>query len=117
MSPQSSSPIAHSSISSKIKNQLKSLNSKTDISIVINFRYLRLKLLKNKENNKKICHIFHHSFNNIPCYVLGEVSLKRFYFALFDDGLTFKTLKLAFIGIINNQIIFSLFYQKFPDKH
>ena len=29
---------------------------------------------------------------------MSEVSLKRFYFALFDDGLTLKTLKLAFIG-------------------
>ena len=34
----------------------KSLNAKTDISIFINLRYLQLKLLKNKENNKKICH-------------------------------------------------------------
>ena len=77
---------------------MKSLNSKTDISIFINLRYLRLKLLKNKDNNKKICHIFHHNFKNIPCYVMSEVSLKRFYFALFDDGLiTLKTLKLAFI--------------------
>ena len=78
-------------------NYLKSLNAKTDISICINLRYLRLKLLKNKENNKKICHIFHHNFNNIPCYVMSEVTLKRFYFALFDGGLTLKTLKLAFI--------------------
>ena len=77
---------------------MKSLNSKTDISISINLRYLRLKLLKNKENNKKICHIFNHNFKNIPCYVMNYVSLKGFYFALFDDGLTLKTLKLAFIG-------------------
>ena len=77
---------------------MKSLISKTDISILINLRYLRLKLLKNKENKKKMCHIFHHNFKNIPCYVISEVSLKRFYFALFDDGLTLKTLKLAFIG-------------------
>ena len=28
---------------------------------------------------------------------MSEVFLKRFYFALFDDGLTLKTLKLAFI--------------------
>ena len=73
---------------------MKSLNSKTDISIFIN---LRLKLLKNIQNNKKICHIF-HNFKNIPCYVMSEASLKTFYFALFDDGLTLKTLKLAFIG-------------------
>ena len=78
--------------------KVKSLNLKNDISIFINLRYLRLKLLKNKENNKKICHIFHHNLKNIPCYVMSEVSLKRFYFALFADGLTLKTLKLAFIG-------------------
>ena len=62
------------------------------------FEIFAIKLLKSKENNKKICHIFHHNFKNIPCYVMSEVSLKRFYFALFDDGLTLKTLKLAFIG-------------------
>ena len=76
---------------------MKSLNAKTDISIFINLRYLRLKLLKNKENNKKICDIFHHIFKNISCYLTSEVSLKRFYFVLFDDGLTLKTLKLAYI--------------------
>ena len=76
---------------------MKSLNAKTDISIFINWICLRLKLLKNKEN-KKICHIFHHNFKNIPCYVMSEVSLKRFYFALFDDGLTCTLKKLAFIG-------------------
>ena len=80
---------------------MKSLNSKTDISIFINLRYLRLKLLKDKENNKKICRIF-HNFKNIPCYVISKVSLKRFYFALFDDGLTLKTLKLAFIVFLNS---------------
>ena len=57
---------------------MKSLNLKTDISIFINLRYWRLKLLKNCENNKKICHIFHHNFKNIPCYVISEVSLKGF---------------------------------------
>ena len=57
-------------------------------------------MLKNKENNKKICHIFHHNFKNIPCHVMIEVSWKRFYFALFDDELTLKTLKWAFIGFL-----------------
>ena len=28
-----------------------------------------------------------YNFTNIPCDVMSEVSLKRFYFALFDDGL------------------------------
>ena len=78
------------------------LNWKTNISIFINFRYLRLKLLKNKENNKKICHIFHHNFKNIPCYVMSEVSLKRFYFALFDDGLTLKTFEIGVYWFLNS---------------
>ena len=95
------------------------------ISIFFNTRYSRLKLLKN--NNKKtwyfscffflsfFLHCNHCSiackcnfidsikhtttkknFKNIPCYVTSEVSL-RFYFALFD-GLTSKTLKLAYIS-------------------
>ena len=79
-------------------DNMKSLNFKHDISIFIILRYLRLKLLKNKENNKKICNICHHNFKNIHCYVMSEVSLKRFYFVRFDDGLTLKTLKFAFIG-------------------
>ena len=73
--------------------KVKSLNSKTDISIFINLRYLRLKLLKNKENNKKICHIFHHNFKNIPCYIMSEVSKVSFcsiwwltYFKNFEIG-------------------------------
>ena len=84
---------------------------KTDTSIFINLRYLRLKLLKNKENNNKICHIFHHNFKNIPCYVMSEVSLKRFYCALFDDGLTLKTLKLAFIVFFLIQSLHSFLFK------
>ena len=58
-------------------------------------RYLRLKLLKNKENNKKICDIVHHNFKNIYCYVTSEVSLKRFYFALFDDRTYFTNFEIG----------------------
>ena len=65
---------------------MKILNAKTDISLFINVRYLRLNMLKNNENNKKICDIFHNNFKNIPCYLTSEVSLKRFCFVLFDDG-------------------------------
>ena len=50
------------------------------VSIFINLRYLRLNLLKNKENHKKICHIFHHNFKSTPCYVMSEVSLKKVLF-------------------------------------
>ena len=48
----------------------------------INLRYLRLKLLKNKQNNKKLCDIFHHNFKIFLMYmyiVTSEVSLKRFF--------------------------------------
>ena len=42
---------------------------------------------------------------------MSEISLKRFYFALFDDGLTFKTLKLAFIGVwIQTLHLYVLYY-------
>ena len=74
--------------------QLKSLNSKTDISIFIHLRYLRLKMLKNKENNKKR-HIFHHNFKNIPCFVMSEGIIEKVlfcsiwrltYFKNFENG-------------------------------
>ena len=45
-----------------------------------------------EKQNKKLCDNFHHNFKNVPCYVTSEVSLKMFYFALFDDGLTFDLL-------------------------
>ena len=63
----------------------------------INFYQFEIFAIKTAEKQRKF-HIFHHNFKNIPCYVMSEVSLKRFYFVLFDDGLTLKTLKLAFIG-------------------
>ena len=91
---------------------MKSLNAKTGIyPYFINLKYLQLKLLKNlpKENNKKLCDISHDNFKNIPCYVTTGVSLKKFYFALFYDGLTLKTLKLQYIGFcIQTLHMFSL---------
>ena len=42
------------------------------------FEIFAIKAAEKKENDKKICHIFHHNFKNIPCYVISEVSLKRF---------------------------------------
>ena len=68
------------------------------INFLFDFWYLRLKLLKNKENNKKICNICSFTnFKNSPCYVMSEVTLKRFNVALFDDGLTLQSLKFALI--------------------
>ena len=37
-------------------------------SILVNLRYLRFKLLKYKDNNKKICTTFDHNFKNIKIY-------------------------------------------------
>ena len=53
-------------------------------SILVNLRYLRFKLLKYKENNKKICNTFDHNFKNIPLYIMRKVSLERYYFVLYD---------------------------------
>ena len=41
---------------------------------------------------------------------MSEVSLQRFYFALFDDGHTLKTLKLAFIGFLIQTLHIILIY-------
>ena len=51
-------------------------------------RYLRFKLLKYKENNKKICNTFDHNFKNIPLYIMSNVSLERYYFVLYDGAKT-----------------------------
>ena len=53
--------------------------AKRVISILVNLRYLRFKLLKYKENNKKICNTFDHNFNNIPLYIMSNVSLERYF--------------------------------------
>ena len=43
--------------------KMKSFIAKQVISILVNLRYLRFKLLKYKENNKKICNTFDHNYN------------------------------------------------------
>ena len=48
---------------------MKSFIAKRVKSILVNFRYLISKLLKYKENNKKICDTFGHNFRYIPLYV------------------------------------------------
>ena len=45
---------------------VKSFIAKRVNSILVNLRYLRFKLLKYKENNKKICNTFDRNFKNIP---------------------------------------------------
>ena len=72
---------------------MKSFIAKRVNSILVNLRYLRFKLLKYKENNKKICDTFDHNFKNIPLYIMRKVSLERYYFVSYDDALTFKNVK------------------------
>ena len=47
----------------KVLQHMKSFIAKPVISIFVNLRYLRLKLLKYKENNKNICGTFDHNLN------------------------------------------------------
>ena len=76
-----------------LHEHLKSFIAKRVISIFVNLRYLRFKLLKYKENNKKMCNTFDHNFKNIPLYIMSNVSLERYYFVLYDGALTLKNLK------------------------
>ena len=74
---------------------MKSFIAKRLNSILVNLRYLRFKLLKYKENNKKICTTFDHNCKNIPVYIMRKVSLERYYFVLYDCALTSKISKMA----------------------
>ena len=74
---------------------LKIFIAKRVNSILVNLRYLKFKLLKYKENNKKICNTFDHNFKNIPLYIMRKVSLERYYFVLYDGALTLKMSKMA----------------------
>ena len=62
--------------SGKEARHMKSFIAKRVNSILVNLRYLRFKLLKYKENNKKICNTFYHNFKNIPLYIMRKVSLE-----------------------------------------
>ena len=68
---------------------MKSFIAKRVISILVHLRYLRFKLLKYKENNKKICNTFDHNFK-IFLYIMINVSLEKYYFVLYDGALTLK---------------------------
>ena len=65
------------------------------LSILVNLRYLRSKLLKYKEKNKKIFSTFDNNFKNIPLYIMRKVSLERYYFVLYDGALSLKMSKMA----------------------
>ena len=63
---------------------MKNFIAKRVKSILVNFRYLRFKLLKYKENNKKMCDTFGDNFKYIP------YCLERHYFVVYDSALTLK---------------------------
>ena len=69
--------------------------AKRVISIFVNLRYLRLKLLKNKENNKNIYDTFDHNFKNIYLCIMSYVSFERQHFVLYDGALALKMSKMA----------------------
>ena len=69
---------------------MKSFIAKRVNSILVHLRYLRFKLLKYKENSKKIGNTFDHNFKNSPLYIMRKVSLERYYFVLYDGALTLK---------------------------
>ena len=62
---------------------MKSLIAKRVISILINLRYLRFKLLKYKENNKKICNTFDHNFKSIYLTYNEKGIIRKFFFFFF----------------------------------
>ena len=82
-------------LGSSCNEYMKSFIAKRIISILVNLRYLRFKLLKYKENNKRICNTFDHNFKNIPLYIMSNVSLERYYFVLYDGALTLNMSKMA----------------------
>ena len=58
------------------KQHMKSFIAKRVNSILVNLRYLRFKLLKYKENNKKICNTFDHNFKKYS-FIYNEKSIIR----------------------------------------
>ena len=61
----------------------------------INLGYLRLKLLKNRENNRNICDIVHHNFKNGP-YVLNKRGvIEKVLFCSFWSGTYFKNFEIG----------------------
>ena len=73
---------------------MKSFIAKRVNSILVNLRYLRFKLLKYKENNKKICNTFDHNFKNIPFKIYNEKGIiKKVLFCIIQWCPYFKNVK------------------------
>ena len=75
---------------------MKSFIAKRVNSILVNLRYLRFKLLKYKENNKKICNTFDHDFKNIPLYIYKDKGIiRKVLFCIIQCALILKMSKMA----------------------
>ena len=85
---------------------MKSFIAKCNITILVNLRYLRFKLLNYNENNKNICNTFNHNCKNNPLYIMSNVSLERYYFVLSDGALTSEMSKMAFIAFCDKTLQF-----------
>ena len=72
---------------------MKSFIAKRVNSILVNLRYLRFKLLKYKENNKKMCNTFDHDFKNIPLYNNEKDIIRRVLFCIIRWCPYFKNVK------------------------
>ena len=68
---------------------MKSFIAKRVNSILVNLRYLRFKLLKNKEYNKKMCNTFDHN-KNITLYNNEKGIVRKVFLVLYDGALTLK---------------------------
>ena len=97
-----------------LNNYIKSFIAKRVISNLVNLVNLRFKLLKYKENNKKIYNSSDHNFKNIPLYIMSNASfIEMYYFVLYDGALTFKMSKMALNAFcdktLNNNNILHLY--------
>ena len=72
---------------------MKSFIAKRVISILVNLRYLRFKLLKYKENNKKICNNFDHNFKKYSFIYNEQCIITKVLFCIIRWCPYFKNVK------------------------
>ena len=89
---------------------MKSFIAKRLNSILVILRYLRFKLLKYKEYNKKICNTLDHNFKNIPLYIMSLLPPERYYFVLYDCALTSKISNMALKSFCDKTLHMGLGY-------
>ena len=72
---------------------LKSFIAKRLNSILVNLRYLRFKLLKYKENNKKICNTFDHKLQEYSFIYNEKGIIRNIFFCIIRLCPYFKKFK------------------------